>query len=97
MLLADEPTGNLDFRTGEMIFDLLESLHRSHTLIVFGRAQSSNQYAETYRGTFIDPRTGRRVRFGPDALNASPLECDERGATRPYSGLLLRRKCLPDT
>ncbi len=32
VLLADEPTGNLDFRTGEMIISLLADLHRTHTL-----------------------------------------------------------------
>src|SRR6476620_10787846 len=32
VLLADEPTGNLDFRTGEMIFELLSSIHQSHQL-----------------------------------------------------------------
>src|SRR6202795_4769002 len=32
VLLPDEPTRNLDFRTGEMIISLLGDLHRSHGL-----------------------------------------------------------------
>jgi len=32
VLLADEPTGSLDFRTGEMIMGLIEDLHRSRNL-----------------------------------------------------------------
>ena len=32
LLLADEPTGNLDLRNGEMMMDLIGELHRSHRL-----------------------------------------------------------------
>jgi lipoprotein-releasing system ATP-binding protein len=32
VLLADEPTGSLDYRTGEMIMELIEDLHRSRNL-----------------------------------------------------------------
>ena len=32
LLLADEPTGNLDLKTGDMVFRLIEQLHRTHQL-----------------------------------------------------------------
>ncbi len=32
LLLADEPTGNLDLPTGEMVFSLIEQLHQRHGL-----------------------------------------------------------------
>ena len=32
LLLADEPTGNLDARTAEAVFSLIERLHRAHEL-----------------------------------------------------------------
>ncbi len=32
LLLADEPTGSLDYRTAERVIDLLEDLHRRHHL-----------------------------------------------------------------
>ncbi len=34
LLLADEPTGNLDSKTGEQIIHLLESLHRSRGMTI---------------------------------------------------------------
>ncbi|MFN7922801.1 MAG: ABC transporter ATP-binding protein [Bryobacteraceae bacterium] len=59
VLLADEPTGNLDFRTAQSIQDLLAGLQRSHRLtsvIVthnLGFARSCDRILELERGTCV--------------------------------------------
>src|SRR3984893_3635947 len=49
VLLADEPTGSLDFRTGEMIMDLLDELHRSRSLTSIHVTHNLN-FANTAHG-----------------------------------------------
>ncbi len=61
VLLADEPTGNLDFRTGEMIMDLLEEVHRSNNLTSIyvthnlSFAKRADRILRLERGRLADP------------------------------------------
>lgn len=47
LILADEPTGNLDSKTGEGILELFQKLHREgHTLIVVTHERYESGYAQ---------------------------------------------------
>ena len=60
MLLADEPTGNLDSRTGQAILDLLRVLNAREGLTVLLVTHST--YAATYGHRTIELEDGRIVR-----------------------------------
>ena len=46
LVLADEPTGNLDSKTGEMIYALLKEIARDRTVIVVTHAEPLAQMAD---------------------------------------------------
>jgi putative ABC transport system ATP-binding protein len=56
VLLADEPTGNLDTTNGELVMELLADLHRGgSTLVMVTHDRRFNRYA----GRTIDLLDGR--------------------------------------
>jgi putative ABC transport system ATP-binding protein len=60
LLLADEPTGNLDSRTGQAILDLLRLLNTEQRLTVVLVTHST--FAATYGHRTVELRDGRIVR-----------------------------------
>jgi ABC-type lipoprotein export system ATPase subunit len=60
ILLADEPTGNLDSRTGQNILDLLRELNGSDGVTVV--LVTHNVFAATYGDRTLELRDGRIVR-----------------------------------
>jgi putative ABC transport system ATP-binding protein len=60
LLLADEPTGNLDTRTGQAILDLILGLNRERRLTVVLVTHST--FAATYGHRTVELQDGRITR-----------------------------------
>jgi lipoprotein-releasing system ATP-binding protein len=78
VLLADEPTGNLDFRTGDAIMNLLSQLHTSHGL---------TSVLVTHNLSFAS-RCDRVLELKKGGLHApSAMELQEAGVVRDATRL----------
>lgn len=67
ILLADEPTGNLDSRNGEAVMALLEELHRSGTTLCMVThdpryAELAQRKVRLFDGRVVDEETFERLR-----------------------------------
>jgi lipoprotein-releasing system ATP-binding protein len=62
VLLADEPTGNLDEKTSETVFTLLETMHRAHSL---------TSVLVTHNMSFAN-RCDRVLRIGGGVVSSTP-------------------------
>ena len=64
VLLADEPTGSLDYKTGEWIMDLLDDIHRSrqltslHVTHNLEFARRADRVLRLERGQLVQSQTG---------------------------------------
>lgn len=81
LILADEPTGALDSKTGEAVLSLLEGLHREgHTLILVTHAQDIAERAARritiHDGRVVEDEQQARTRVAapPEASEAAQMD-----------------------
>jgi lipoprotein-releasing system ATP-binding protein len=68
LLLADEPTGDLDARTAEVVFELIARLHREHQLTSLIATHNLAFARRCHRVLRLDQ--GRILELDPQALSA---------------------------
>ncbi len=87
MILADEPTGNLDSETGEEIFGILRAIAREKLVVVVSHDRES---AEKYADRIIELKDGRVVAdSAPEA--AETAQSAKRGVRPHLPGRLALR------
>lgn len=65
LVLADEPTGNLDSKTGRLIYELLKQIAAERTVVVVTHAEPLAELADLV----LHISDGRLAKPGPSALN----------------------------
>jgi lipoprotein-releasing system ATP-binding protein len=73
VLLADEPTGNLDYKTGESIISLLEQLHREHNLTSLIVTHNHTFARRCDRVLLLERGRLKPFEEGPEPLEQEPV------------------------
>jgi putative ABC transport system ATP-binding protein len=76
ILLADEPTGNLDSKNGEAVMHLLADLHREGSTICMVThdprfARHADRSVHLFDGRIVEDESGERARMSEQELRES--------------------------
>jgi len=75
LVLADEPTGNLDPRSGQMIYELLHEISRERTVLVVtyaaDLARSADRILQIRDGRLAAAETPEADRQGPQVADTA--------------------------
>jgi len=77
VLLADEPTGNLDSKNAQLVMDLLATLHKQGSTIVMvthdpRSAEQAERQIALFDGKIVDDRRGSRIAGTSAPIAAAP-------------------------
>lgn len=79
VILADEPTGNLDSVTGKQIFDILKHLSKTKLVIVVSH---DREFAEEYADRIIELKDGKII-FDSDSQKPNEIHY-EKGISKSF-------------
>lgn len=86
IILADEPTGNLDSKNGQNIMEILKDLHREgNTLIMVTHDATMAEYADRILH-MLDGKIDRDISSQPQP--AAPLESAAQAADSDFDGVV---------
>lgn len=81
LILADEPTGNLDFNSGNQVFDILKNISKEHLVIVVSHNMEA---AKKYVDRIIEIQDGRVINDSNVCINSLGNDLTLKDSKLPF-------------
>lgn len=81
LILADEPTGNLDFNSGNQVFDILKNISKEHLVIVVSHNMEA---AKKYADRIIEIQDGRVINDSNVCINSLGNDLTLKDSKLPF-------------
>ena len=89
ILLADEPTGNLDSKTSTQILELLKKISKEHLVVIVSHNMDD---AQKYGDRIIELSDGKIIKDVVNTGESNELVVDDKSIILPYNAVLSEKE-----